>query len=274
MPGANADVAEYGPAVAESGRPRSPDVVETFVVIVGEERWNPAVPARQVGPLAQEVLVVLPDPYESGRGLEVGGQRLRLRADLLQPALHRIFAPGFIEPVPVKDGEVDPVLELPQHGGESRQRGSDRMPGVLVVSAGELEAEIKEAFGVQLGVFESLRARQRTKRTAPGGAANAIGEYQLVIVFRVRLQPLEMDPAGIVPVEAGFDRVACRVKLARRGSVLYRERTRARRTAPDTDTVGAQAAEDRAVGYIVGDLVFRRTDDRRQEDERGRAMEF
>ena len=84
-------------------------------------------------------------------------------AGLLVPLFRRVVTLFFIQPVAVEHGKVDLVLDICQHLVVGGQTWAQTLQWVLVVSAGEFEAEVEVAVWVEVGIFELSGVRQCPK---------------------------------------------------------------------------------------------------------------
>ena len=197
VPSLHSDIAEHRPATSQPDRPRTIHVPQDFVVIEREEGGDFLVPFGH-GLAAIEIeLVVLPNPDNRRGDLQPPGECLAPCAQVGRPAVERIVPALLVEPVPVLNGEVDPVLELPEHGGESRQ-----VPiGRLAVSAGKLEAEVEEAVGVVVGVPDIGRMRKCLERVNTRLGPARTRNDKLIEVLGVWPQAVDLDPPRVVPLQ-------------------------------------------------------------------------
>ena len=121
VPGPHADVAEDGPAAAQPDRSRTVHVAEDLVIVEGEERRHFLVPARH-GRSAFEIdLVVLPNTGDCRGDAEDSRQLGSADSGNRPPTLRGITPPLLIQPVPVLDRKVHPVLEPIEHRGKRRK---------------------------------------------------------------------------------------------------------------------------------------------------------
>ena len=167
------------------------------MVIEREEGGDFLVPLGHGLPAVEIELVVLPNPDNRRGDLQPPGECLAPCPQVGRPSVERIVPALLVEPIPVLNGEVDPVLELPEHGGECRQ-----VPiGWLAVAAGELEAEVEEAVRVVVGVADIGRMRKCLERvnTRLGPARSRNDE--LVEVLRVWPEAVDLGPSRVVPLQ-------------------------------------------------------------------------
>ena len=197
VPSLHSDISEHRAATSQADCSRTIHVSQDFVVIECEERWNFLVPFGHGLPAVEIELVVLPNPDNRRSDLQQPGECLAPCPQACRPSVERIVPALLVEPIPVLNGEVDPVLELPQHGGECRQ-----IPiGWLAVSAGKLEAEVEEAFRVVFQIPYIGRMRKGFERVNTRLGPSLTGNDKLVEVLRVWPEAVDLDPPRVVPIQ-------------------------------------------------------------------------
>ena len=184
FPGADADVAEHGAALAEADGATAADVVDQFVVVEGEDGGHVALPSGKVDATGEVGFVVFPEANDVRCEVDDSGGVIGAEASLHEPGLGWHGAMLLIDKVAVHDGKVGVAVQLTQHGGVSGQAGADAALGVLIGAGAELEAEVVEALGI-VGGF-AMRLGTGKSEEAATGAGWHLADVDLVMVFGVR----------------------------------------------------------------------------------------